>query len=292
MEDKEKEIKEEKDDLLEHTKEMKEDIEEIQKDIDEVKETVKSVKKKGTFQSVLLTCVIILLFVAFALYGFATGIGYGIGKVKKSDKVITNSVYTFNNVDIEEVSEIYHNIQPMWVCDSPYFTDKKFTVNDITNEMAYTIGFKNLSEATLDEFTQEDLDNQIDALLGKDYKFTHKSYETCPYYKYSNKVYKLTGGGCGGTCGPNNIEKIVGASKNGNELDIYVAVLFIKVTDDSFDYYKDYNLKEKVTNYSEDVDFRSVADDTIENAKLGTTYKMVFNLVDDNYIFVSSEPMK
>ena len=286
MEDKEK------DEVLEHTREMKEDIEEIQKDIDEVKENVKSVKKKGTFQSVLLTCVIILLFVAFALYGFATGIGYGIGKVKKSDKVITNSVYAFNNVDIEEVTKVYENIQPMLVCDSPYFTDKKFTVDDIDNKMAFGIAYKNMAYNTLEEFSADQLDNQIDVLLGKDYKFTHKTYDFCPAYSYSNKIYKLVGDGCGGTCGPNNIEKIVGASKNGNELDIYVAVLFIKVKDDSFEYYKDYKLKEKVTNYSEDVDFRSVADDTIENAKLGTTYKMVFNLVDDNYIFVSSEPVK
>ena len=288
MEDKEKE------EVLEHTKEMKEDIEEIQKDIDEVKETVKSVKKKGTFQSVLLTCVIILLFVSFALYGFATGIGYGIGKVKKSNKVITNNMYTFNNVDIDEVSSLYHNIQPMWVCDSPYFTDKKFTVNDITNEMAYTIGYKNLTNVTVDDFTQEDLDNQIDALLGKEYNFTHKTYESCPEYQYSNKVYKLVGDGCGGTCGPGNVEKIVGASKIDNELDIYVSVLFHKYVNEKVEYYKDYKLTKKVTNYKIDSDMADAngAEETVENAKLGTTYKMIFNLENDNYVFVSAEPVK
>ena len=283
-----------KDEVLEETKEMKKDIDEIQKDISEIQESVKDVKKKGSFQSVLLTIVILILFVAFALYGFATGVGYGVKKVKEPNPTKEDAKVdytTFNNVDIEKVSEIYDAVQPMWHCDSPYFTDKKFTVNDITNDMAYTIGFKNLGYETK-EFTAEDLDVQIDAILGKKYKFTHKTYENCPMYNYSNKTYKLVGEGCGGTCGPSNVEKIIGASLNDKELDIYVDVLF--VDNNKVEYFKDYKHTQKVTNYVKDANMseEGFAADTVENAKLGTTYKMIFNLEDNNYVFVSAEPVK
>lgn len=290
------EKKKEESEVLEETKELKQDISDLQKDIEEIQENVKDVKKKGSFQSVLLTLVVLILFVAFALYGFATGVGYGVKKTKENKKTTTETsdYYSFNNVDIEDVVNLYNNIQPMWHCDSPFFTDKKYSVNDIPNDMAYTIGFKNLSYDTMKEFTAEELDIQIDALLGKEYKFTHKTYETCPSYKYSNKKYKLIGDGCGGTCGPGNVEKIIGASKNGNELDVYVAVLFHKDVDDKIEYYKDFKLTKKVTNYKVDSNMSDVeaAEESIENAKLGTTYKMVFNLEDDNYVFVSAEPIK
>lgn len=291
MEDKRKEESE----VLEETKELKQDISDIQKDIEEIQENVKDVKKKGSFQSFLLTVVILILFVAFALYGFATGIGYGVKKTKENkvkDTKVTENI-TFENVDVEDVINLYNSVQPMWKCDSPYFIDKKYNVNDISNDMAYTIGFKNLGYNP-DEFSAEELDIQIDAILGKGYKFIHKTYETCPMYTYSNKKYKLTGDGCGGTCGPSNVEKVIGASKTDKQLNVYVAVLFHKDVNDKIEYYKDYKLTKKVTNYKVDSNMSDVeaAEDSVENAKLGTTYKMVFNLEDDNYVFVSTEPMK
>ena len=285
----EKDKKEEK--ALEETKEMKKDINEIQKDIDEVKESVKEVKKRGTFHVILVTSVIILLFVAFALYGFASGVGYGVGKVKEVQSA--DNVYSFDNVSVEEVVEIFNSIQPMWECNSPYFTDKKYTVNDISNDMAYNIGLKSFtSRESVKSFSADEFDDVIDSILGKGYKFTHKTYESCPSYKYSNKIYKFAGDGCGGTCGPNNIEQIVGATRNGNELDIYVAVLFADSESDPIAYYKDYKHTQKVTNFTKDDKILGGAADTVENAKLGTIYKMIFNLEDDySYVFVSSEPI-
>ena len=83
---------EEKETKKEETKEMKKDIDEIQKDIDKIQESVKEVKQRSGFHVFLLTCAIILLFVAFALYGFASGIGYGVGKVKDSEAKETSEV--------------------------------------------------------------------------------------------------------------------------------------------------------------------------------------------------------
>ena len=114
----EKETKKEKEKALEETKEMKKDIKELQEDIDEIQESVKEVRQRSGFHVFLLTCAIILLFVVFALYGFATGVGYGVGKVKDVNQSSNN--VTFENVDIEDVVNIYNNLQPMWLCDSPW----------------------------------------------------------------------------------------------------------------------------------------------------------------------------
>ena len=287
------EKKQDKEEVLEETKELKKDISDVQKNIEEIQESVKKVQKRGTFHVVLLTCVIILLFVAFALYGFASGIGYGVGKLKE---VKTVNSYSFDNVDIEKVTELYETLG-VASYKSPFISDKKYTVNDISNDMAFEIGRLNLPNT----FSAEDLDYQIDAILGKDYKFTHKSFDGCASFKYSNKTYKLVSATCGGSIDFQNVQKIVGASKNGNELYIYVGVLFVKVNDkgnddsndDVIEYYKDYNYNEKVTNYIKNKDIDSgIAEDCVENAKLGTIYKMIFNLEDGNYVFVSSEPMK
>lgn len=153
------EKKKEESEVLEETKELKQDISDLQKDIEEIQENVKDVKKKGSFQSVLLTLVVLILFVAFALYGFASGVGYGIGKVKevknaeKSSETVSNNdtIHAYYYETKQTGSEKYFLILGNMSNDDSngYFTIRYVSVFETGSEAPLASGYYTIKDNTL-----------------------------------------------------------------------------------------------------------------------------------------------
>ena len=175
--------------VLEDAKEMKKDINEIQKDIDEVKESVKEVKQRSGFHVFLLTCVIILLFVAFALYGFASGVGYGIGKVKEVKKVEKSSETVSNN---DTIHAYYYETKQTG--SEKYFLILGNMSNDDSNgyfTIRYVSVFETGSEAPLASGYYTIKDNTLKLSVGP-YTKTDNEKNT---YSVTETVFKKLGAG-------------------------------------------------------------------------------------------------
>lgn len=175
------------------------------------------------------------------------------------------------------------------------FTDKTFKASDIDNSTALGYAIRNYrSEFNKegDSLSGDKVSNYIHSILGKDYKYKHGSYKLCPV-KYDEENNKYIHGipACGGTCGPVSIYvRFDHEDKTDNRIDYYVDVLFIGDNG----YYSDYERKNLVVDkYSDEYksfmnEYSSYYRDSIK----GTKYKVVFELVDDDYIFVESSMVK
>ncbi|MBO5138737.1 MAG: hypothetical protein J6B89_03810 [Bacilli bacterium] len=175
-----------------------------------------------------------------------------------------------------------------------YFTDKKFEAKDFTNDYAYRIAVNsmNVYDANSQDmsnrgknFTEDQLNERIKEIFGKDYKFEHKNYATCPAWEYNkaNKTYEYQGAECGGSSARTNLKRVVRVIKTDNTIETYVRVLF--ATGDK--YYKDYNKTIEVTDL-EEVGYGIVAESDKNLAK-GSLYKVIFTNEDGHYVFTSSE---
>lgn len=177
-----------------------------------------------------------------------------------------------------------------------YFTDKKVTVNDISNEKVANIVLASLYDNKIIEsregttFTKDQFDSVVKKYFGKDYKYTHKSLTTtCPFYTYNEATATYTEGesGCGGTCGEKSQKRIVKVQKQGKTIEVYIRVLFSNLGDlDDVKYYKDYQ-KTQLANLEKDYDGRYVFND--KDFREGTLYKVTLTEEDGNYVFTSSE---
>lgn len=134
-------------------------------------------------------------------------------------------------------------------------------------------------------FTEDQLNEKIKEIFGKNYKFEHKNYPSCPAWNYNaiNKTYEYSGDGCGGSCGQISLRQVVKAIKTDNTIETYVRVLFVNVDK----YYKDYNKTIEVT------DLEKAGDGTVKesanNLAKGSLYKVIFTNEDGHYVFTSSE---
>lgn len=178
-----------------------------------------------------------------------------------------------------------------------YFTDKKVTASDISNDLASAIVLNSLynngmainRKATI--FTKNQMATEIRKIFGKDYSYEHKDIDICPSYKYdtTTETYTVGDGQCNGACGAPNKAKIVKAIKENDNIEIYVRVLFSSLNDSvSTVYYKDVNKTQPVSVEKAGVVDYSISDETFSE---GSLYKMIFTLEDGNYIFTSSEPV-
>lgn len=178
-----------------------------------------------------------------------------------------------------------------------YFTDKKVTVNDIDNGLASSIMLYNLHQSGVkfDEgstFTKKQVEDIIVKLFGKNYKYTYGNIRNCPSFTYdeAKEIYTAGPSGCGGTCGPHNMRKVVKATKSDSKIELYVRMLFIGeyTNDQQIKYYSDYK-KIKEADLEKDND--GIPYETDANYQKGSLYKMTFTKEDNNYVFTSSEPV-
>lgn len=189
-----------------------------------------------------------------------------------------------------------------------YFKDGVFKGSDFSNQEIYSLALKKmLSEVAGDsvtgtgykDFSVERLESEIVKIVGKDYQFNHKSYVSCPAWDYdaTAKNYKApASSACGCTTGPyHTIAKTAKAFKEGDKVEIYQRVIFVDtITGKGYSDSKKTKEITGLTTLSADqwgnpVDNIDESNDA--NIAKGTLYKLVFEKENDEYIFVSSEPV-
>lgn len=180
---------------------------------------------------------------------------------------------------------------------SEYYTDSKVTAASLGNEFVYELAVLNVEKMYGKvDITEAQFDNVVSSILGSNYKYNHIAYTNkCTRYVYNpnTKVYVYQADlECGGSCGIHDLRKVAGAYKDdrAKTLTIEVGVLF--TTDNgnnTYSFYKDYKKTQVVTDYEKEngVEY---AKETIENAKKGTIYNMVFTLENGNYVYSYTEP--
>lgn len=213
---------------------------------------------------------------------------------KKEEKVENLEVTSKEVTDLFD--SITHGVTEYCGVDN-YFVDKKVTINDIENGLASSIVLYNLYQSGVKygegtTITKKQVEDTIIKLFGKNYKYTYGNIRNCPSYTYDAEKEVFTAGpsGCGGTCGPHNMKKVVKATKSDSKIELYVRMLFIGeyTNDQQIKYYSDYK-KTKEANLEKDKD--GIPYETDANYQKGSLYKMTFTKEDNNYVFTSSEPV-
>lgn len=181
-----------------------------------------------------------------------------------------------------------------------YYTDSKVTSSSFGNEFVYKLASLNVEKMYGKvDITEAQFDNAVSNIFGSNYKYNHIAYtNVCTRYIYNpnTKVYvyqkQPVCDDSSFSCNKDNPDllEIVGAYKDDKTLTIELGVLF--ATDNgnnTYTYYKDYKRTQIVTDY-ERVDGSNIAKNTIENAKKGAIYNMVFTLENGNYVYSYTEP--
>ena len=181
-----------------------------------------------------------------------------------------------------------------------YYTDSKVTSSSFGNEFVYKLASLNVEKMYGKvDITEAQFDNAVSNIFGSNYKYNHIAYtNVCTRYIYNpnTKVYvyqkQPVCDDSSFSCNQDNPDllEIVGAYKDDKTLTIERGVLF--ATDNgnnTYTYYKDYKRTQIVTDY-ERVDGSNIAKNTIENAKKGAIYNMVFTLENGNYVYSYTEP--
>ncbi len=256
-------------------------------------------KKKGNSGLIIL---VVLLFVACAIMGAFIFVNKdkltakgNTSSTVETDKKDTNDskckeVKTYDTTD-EKIVKLVDSLTVMvggnWKQFELFANDKKVVASDVDQLTAYHIAestfFKNNAQSiTLEEFTKE-----IQKHLGKNYTFKPEEInykgQSCPQYNYDASAKRFTKQetACGWTTGPVGIHHLITkATESDGVLEINMRVVF---GDNSSKYYADYARTKLLQEYN--------GSSTELNYSGASKYKFIFKNEDDNYVFVSSEPV-
>lgn len=289
----------------------------VQEDLEDkverlVEEKLEEEKKERT-SKVTIWALVIVLILALGYIAYDKGLIFGNSSTNTTD--VSDKDNNSGNKKDEEENENKDYITKLEVNDntvvdlfnkmnsvaghycgvSEYYTDSKVTAASLGNEFVYELAVSNVEKMYGKvDITEAQFDNVVSSILGSNYKYNHIAYANkCTRYVYNpnTKVYVYqTNLECGGSCGIHDLRKVVGAYKDDKTLTIEIGVLF--ATDNgnnTYSFYKDYKKTQVVTDYEKEngVEY---AKETIENAKKGTIYNMVFTLENGNYVYSYTEP--
>jgi hypothetical protein len=289
----------------------------VQEDLEDkverlVEEKLEEEKKERT-SKVTIWALVIVLILALGYIAYDKGLIFGNSSTNTTD--VSDKDNNAGNKKDEEENENKDYITKLEVNDntvvdlfnkmnsvaghycgvSEYYTDSKVTAASLGNEFVYELAVSNVEKMYGKvDITEAQFDNVVSSILGSNYKYNHIAYANkCTRYVYNpnTKVYVYqTNLECGGSCGIHDLRKVVGAYKDDKTLTIEIGVLF--ATDNgnnTYSFYKDYKKTQVVTDYEKEngVEY---AKETIENAKKGTIYNMVFTLENGNYVYSYTEP--
>ena len=249
----------------------------------------------------VLFVVACILIVCIGFGGFFLGMNYEDGEFfskedKSEEKTKKKKETKIENLNVTDsiVQTVFNRINLNDKCDSKIFiSNKKITPTDVEDKSIASAVFayfsrQNPNSNLAESYTRDQVNDASKVLFGKSFSYPHGDVNLCPHYTFDaeNGIYKQEGAGCGGTCSPFTIKtRIVRAQKVDDTLEIYVRALFPK----DGKYYSDYD---KTNELSLVVNYEGVPYDSDENYAKGDLYKFIFELEDDNYYFVSSEPVK
>lgn len=259
------------------------------------------VKKGAGFIIIISALVVIILGLGgYILYDKVFATKNSTDQVEETKKEEEKKEEKVENLEVtsKEVTDLFdsitHGVTEYCGVDN-YFADKKVTTNDIDNGLASSIVLYNLYQSGVKygegtTITKKQVEDSITKLFGKNYKYTYGNIRNCPSYTYDVEKEVFTAGpsGCGGTCGPHNMKKVVKATKSDSKIELYVRILFIGeyTNDQKIKYYSDYK-KTKEADLEKDKD--GIPYETDANYQKGSLYKMTFTKEDNNYVFTSSE---
>lgn len=235
---------------------------------------------------IITVIVIVALVVSYYIYAFVRHDAL----IKEAEKVVELDVNdelitsNFNKLQAaKKVNQCGVNI-------TTYFTNKKVTVDDLSNDFVYETVLGNIGDK--EEISKKEFHKELLNIFGSNYSYLDTTYFSCPTYKYDDdsNSYKKTNEDCGGVCVYQNEYKIVGGRTEANKLSIDVRVLFLNAdqVNGTFDYYSDFELTKKVASF--DAASGTKVDDSL--IEKGTLYRMTFYKDGKNYIFDSSERVK
>lgn len=290
------------------------EVQVVQEDLDDkveriVEEKLEEEKKMRTSKVTIWALAIVLI---LALGYIAYDKGFIFNNSSNSTDVVDKDNNSSNKKDEEEnkdyitklevndstVVDLFNkmnNVSGHYCGVNEYYTDSKITAASLGNEFIYELAVANIERMYGKvDITESQFDNVVSSIVGSNYKYNHIAYTNkCTRYVYNpnTKVYVYqTDLNCGGSCGIHDLIKVVGAYKDDKTLTIEVGVLFASDNgNNTYTFYKDYKKTQVVTDYEKE-DGVEYAKETIENAKKGTIYNMVFTLENGNYVYSYTEP--
>ncbi len=286
----------------------------VQEDLEDkverlVEEKLEEEKKERT-SKVTIWALVIVLILALGYIAYDKGLIFGNSSTnttdvsdkdnnsgnKKDEDESKNYITKLeaNDSTVVELFDKMNNAAEHYCGVSEYYTNSRVSGSSLGNQFVFDVAVLNIEKmyGTVD-ITEAQFENVVSSIFGSNYKYNHVSYKACSLYEYNSNtkayVYQ-TSLECGGSCGIHDLRKVVGAYKDDKTLTIEVGVLFATDNNDNtYNYYKDYNKTQAVTDYEKEngVEY---AKETIENAKKGTIYNMVFTLENGNYVYSYTEP--
>lgn len=208
-------------------------------------------------------------------------------KEKKEEK---EPVVTVFEVDDAKISKLIDNLIVGFECNrlEVYTNDNKVSASDISNDIAYEVAVYNQdSNLSKDSVSTDEITKLVQKYFGKDYKFDpetltdRKGQCISHYYDKASKQFAYQETACGGTCGPHTTYKIVKAVDTDGVLKLDVKVIFVDQNITNF--YSDYAKTNIIGGFDNDVE---------SYFNQGSDYQFTFKNEDDNYAFVSAEPIK
>lgn len=271
-------------------------------------------KKTHTGVKVLVVLLLMIGCLALGYYLSNSGIvNIDLGKSDnkevndKSTKIDDKECEQALDITAGEVIDLYNKmIEPEgYYCGfNKLYVDHKVTVNDLEardiSNLTLSALYKKYNRR--DEgstYTKDEMENVAKELFGKDFNYNHGTIENaCPAFTYdeASQTYRIGVHGCGGTCGPTGLKKLVKAVKTTSGIDLYVRVIFIQdysnlsnFSSSDLKYYSDYAKTKEV---QLERDYSGIPIDNMTNLAQGALYKISFELEDGNYVFKSSEEVK
>lgn len=203
------------------------------------------------------------------------------------------------------VQSLYKKVNPS--VDGNILTKLYKKPGEFNNDYILTTAIKmyidNHNSQSVETITKKDLENNIYQIFGKEITFEHHTvyvfFDSYCMFRYDkNKELYTLDGGCGGNTNEYFYRKIVEATESAKELTIYEKCIYVyyEWEDGTIDYghvsiYNNLNDKKLIKSYEQNSNdqLKINIDDYLEEA---STYKYVFEKVDNNYIFKNIELIK
>lgn len=267
--------------------------------------------KSGNIILIVLLVLIILGLIGFIVYDKVIT-GDSIDSDSGTGRLLSSKSKGVENLEVSDplVTGLLDKISGGMTCtgyEHLYMLDKPVNNRAFDNNDIYNLALNNLlGKLTIKQeqqitgfnsFTEEELEAEIESIVGKGYNFTHKTYQTCPQWNYDSATKTYVADSvvaCGCTSGPyRDIVKTVKAEKVDNRIEIYQRIVFVDAAAGKgySDFEKTREITDLVLNY-ENVGGQPIEvidENNMDNYNKGALYKIVFEEQNNTYVFKLSE---